>query len=150
MATASPWVSDWAWGLPLLILTIVAHVCAIVLTASALAKYRGLSAGEAWRFVVYVALAALASSAFIALEAGMWALLYLSVGALPAWRAAMLYSLSAITSYGHAPILLEDRWQMLGAIEAVNGAILFGLTTAFLFAAIQTVWPLPRDAHETL
>ena len=57
----------------------------------------------------------------------------------------MLYSVSAMTSYGHANVYLEDRWQLLGAIEAVNGVILFGLTTAFLFAAIQQLWPLRRD-----
>ena len=57
----------------------------------------------------------------------------------------MLYSLSAMTSYGHADVYLEDRWQLLGAIEAVNGLILFGLTTAFLYAAIHQVWPLRRD-----
>ena len=55
--------------------------------------------------------------------------------------AAMLYSLSAITSYGHTEIFLEDHWKLLGAIEAMNGLILFGLTTAFLFAAIELVRP---------
>ena len=56
-------------------------------------------------------------------------------------RTAMLYSLSAITSYGHSAIFLEERWKLLGAIEAMNGLILFGLTTAFLFAAIELVRP---------
>ena len=55
----------------------------------------------------------------------------------------MLYSVSAMTSYGD--VYLEDRWQLLGAIEAVNGVILFGLTTAFLYAAFRQVWPLRRD-----
>lgn len=97
------------------------------------------------RFVVFVALVALASAVYLGLEAAAWAGLYLWLGALPAWQAAMLYSLGAITSYGHAPIFLEDRWRLLGAIEAVNGLILFGLTTAFLYAAIHAVWPLRRD-----
>ncbi len=57
----------------------------------------------------------------------------------------MLYSLGAITSYGHADVYLADRWRLLSAIEAVNGLILFGLTTAFLYAAIHQVWPLRRD-----
>ena len=57
----------------------------------------------------------------------------------------MLYSLGAMTSYGHADVYLEDRWRLLGTIEAVNGLILFGLTTAFLYAAIHQVWPLRRD-----
>ena len=30
---------------------------------------------------------------------------------------------------------------MMGALEALNGMLLFGLTTAFLFAMIQRVLP---------
>jgi len=52
----------------------------------------------------------------------------------------MLYSLNAITSYGHTNLTLEDRWQLMGATEALNGTLLFGLSTAFLFAVIQKVW----------
>jgi hypothetical protein len=33
---------------------------------------------------------------------------------------------------------------MMGALEALNGMLLFGLTTALLFAMIQEVWPLAR------
>ena len=32
----------------------------------------------------------------------------------------------------------------MGAIEALNGIILFGLTTAFLFGMIVRVWPVGR------
>jgi hypothetical protein len=71
-------------------------------------------------------------------------MLFIGVGAQSNMHDAMLYSLEAITSYGHADIFLVDRWKLLGAIEAVNGLILFGLTTAFLFAAIQQAWPLRR------
>ena len=54
----------------------------------------------------------------------------------------MLYSINAMTSYGHTNLYLEDQWQMMGALEALNGMLLFGLTTAFLFAMIQRVWPI--------
>ena len=74
---------------------------------------------------------------YLALEAAAWAALYPWVGALSTWRGAMLYSLGAVTSYGHADVYLEERWRLLGTIEAVNGLILFGLTTAFLYAAIH-------------
>ncbi len=142
---ALSWVPDWSWGLPLLVLTVVAHVAAIVCTAQMLGLAGGSRSRGASRFVVFVAVAALASALYIGLEAAAWAGLYLWLGALPDWRDAMLYSLGAITSYGHAPIFLEDPWRLLGPIEAVNGLILFGLTTAFLYAAIHEVWPLRRD-----
>ena len=139
------WISDWAWGLPLLVLTVVAHVSAIVWTAKMLGLAGGSHSRKASRFITFVALAALASTLYLAIEAAAWAGLYLWVGALPDWRAAMLYSLGAMTSYGHAEVFLEDRWRLLGAIEAVNGLILFGLTTAFLYVAIHEVWPLRRS-----
>ena len=60
----------------------------------------------------------------------------------------MLYSLSAMTSYGHVGLYLERQWQMMGALEALNGMLLFGLTTAFLFAMIQRVWPIGSRARE--
>jgi hypothetical protein len=94
---------------------------------------------------VFVAIAALASAVYLAIEAAACAVLYLWLGALPAWAPAMLYSPEAITSFGHADVHLEEHWRLLGAIEAVNGLILFGLTTAFLFAAVQQVWLLWRD-----
>lgn len=61
---------------------------------------------------------------------------------MPNSKSAMLYSLSALASYGHANVFLTRRWQMLGALESLNGMLLFGLTTAFLFSMIQRVWPL--------
>jgi len=84
----------------------------------------------------------------VALSGMVWATAYVLLAALPDPRAGMLYSLSALTTYGHASALLPDHWKMLGALEALNGALLFGLTTAFLFAMIREVWSLGRGATE--
>ena len=64
-----------------------------------------------------------------------------ALGARPDFASAILYSLSAMTSYGHANLFLAKEWQLMGAIEALNGMMLFGLTTAFLFAVLQRHWP---------
>jgi hypothetical protein len=81
------------------------------------------------------------ATALHGLEGVIWALAYRRVGALPDYPTAMLYSISAITTYGHASSILADHWKMMGALEALNGMILFGLTTAFLFGMIQPLWP---------
>jgi hypothetical protein len=78
------------------------------------------------------------------LEGTLWAVAYRLLGALPDGRSAMLYSLSAMTTYGHANLFLKDHWQLMGALEALNGTLLFGLTTAFLFAMIREVWDIER------
>ena len=76
-----------------------------------------------------------------AFEGCIWAAAYRLLGALHDNRSAMLYSLGALTTYGHASINLESRWQLMGVLEALNGLILFGLTTAFLFTVMQKAWP---------
>jgi hypothetical protein len=81
------------------------------------------------------------------IEGAIWAAAYRFLDAVPDTRTAMLYSISAITSYGHANLYLKERWQMMGALEALNGMLLFGLTTAFLFAIIQRAWPLGGREH---
>jgi hypothetical protein len=58
--------------------------------------------------------------------------------------AARLYAIQrwAIDSGAAAAQIAGNIWQLLGALEALNGILLFGLTTAFMFAMIQQVWPL--------
>jgi hypothetical protein len=140
------WSSDWWWGLPLLVLTVVLHVCVFVLIVKALVLKVGPGKGVRTlaHFIVAIALTALGAAVLHSLEAAAWGILYIWVGAIPDVPTSMLYSLSAITSYGHSDIFLEDRWRLLGAIEAMNGLILFGLTTAFLFAAIDEVRSVRR------
>lgn len=137
------WSSDWLWGLPLLVFTVVFHVFIFVVMEKALARTinHGQQRRTLIRFIISVALIALGAATLHGIEAAAWASLYVGLGALPDESAALLYSMSAFTSYGHSAIYLEDRWKLLGAIEAMNGLILFGLTTAFLFAAIGTVRP---------
>jgi hypothetical protein len=135
------WANNWLWGLPLLVATVVVHVTAFMIMTKALVPEIAPSARKMVDFNVSVAVLALFAAILHSLEAFAWAFLYVYVGALPDLSRAILYSLGAITSYGHAPDFLAPDWQLLGAIEAVNGLILFGLTTAFFFAAIQNAWP---------
>jgi hypothetical protein len=139
------WGADWAWGLPLIVLTVVIHVFglalisqkAVLVFSHMTARYHPTAV-----FAVVMGTTTLLTTSLHALEAGIWSASYWFMGALPEYKSAMLYSLSAMTSYGHEGLFLESRWQLLGAIEALNGVLLFGLTTAFLFGMIQKVWSL--------
>ena len=44
--------------------------------------------------------------------------------------------------------LLHRPWQMMGALEAVDGMLLFGVSTAYLFAVMQVHWSM-LTAHAT-
>jgi hypothetical protein len=36
------------------------------------------------------------------------------------------------------------HWQLMGVLDALNGMILLGLTTAFLFAMLESTGPFQR------
>jgi len=95
-------------------------------------------------FALVMGAAVLLMTALHTIEGMAWAGAYVFLGAVPDAKSAMLYSLNAMTTYGHESVSLAPHWQMMGALEALNGMLLFGLTTAFLFAMIQEVWPRPR------
>ena len=146
------WHTDWAWSLPLIVMNVVVHVLGLGVINERIVWRLGNAVNRRHftaSFVVVMGAAALVVTALHALEASVWAAAYRLLGALPDNRSAMLYSVSAITSYGHAPIFLDPQWQMMGALEALNGMMLFGLTTAFLFKMIQDVWPLGRRIHRS-
>jgi hypothetical protein len=133
----APWGLDWAWGLPLIALTVMFHVSGLGLLKrlsdrfrQPLQRYPGSS----------VAAAALFLSVLHGLEATLWAGAFVWLSALPDLRSGELYSLNAITAFGHTDLTLERKWQLMGSLESLNGWILFGLSAAFLFTLVQNVW----------
>jgi hypothetical protein len=146
-AGAVTWEIDWLWGLPLIVMSVTIHVVGLMLIFREVIKIMSIAVVRrrfAPTFILVMGLVALLATVLHGLEATLWAAAYRLLDALPDNKSAMLYSLSAITSYGHASLFLESKWQLMGALEALNGTLLFGLSTAFLFAMIREVWDIER------
>ena len=43
---------------------------------------------------------------------------------------------------GASGLMLQRRWQMMGALEAVDGILLFGVSAAYIFAVMQAYWSM--------
>ena len=136
------WSADWAWGLPLIVVNVVIHVLGLGLIDQRVTR---LTTGTIMRrhptlgFALILGTTTLLATLMHGMEAGIWAVAYRLLDAMRDNRSAMLYSLNAMTSYGHENLALEGHWKLMGAIEALNGWLLFGLTTAFLFGMIEKV-----------
>jgi hypothetical protein len=143
------WRDDWAWGMGLIVLTVVIHVIGLGLINQGVGRaFHNMMERHhtTAMFALVMGTLTLLVTSLHALEAGIWAASYWILGALPDYKLAMLYSLNALTSYGHENLALEHRWQLMGAIEALNGWLLFGLTTAFLFGMMEKVGLLSRKS----
>ena len=139
----SPWSSDWVWSLPLIVATVTFHILGLGLLYQRLSFVLASKVNKHHPLIVLMLVVggtALFATVLHGLEGWMWAAAYVLLGALPDLKSATLYSLGAMTTFGHAEIKLELRWQLMGPLESLDGWILFGLTTAFLLAIIQNVW----------
>ena len=138
------WSNNWAWGLPLIVLTVLVHAFGLVVIRDRVVLELPLilrARRSSIVLAVLVTVTVLLLTVLHAVEAGAWAAAYVALGARPDFPSAMLYSLNAMTSYGHVNLYLAEHWRLMGAIEALNGMMLFGLSTAFLFAVLRDHWP---------
>jgi hypothetical protein len=148
----APWRADWVWGCPLIVVTVILHVLglgsiskkALLIHNNIKIRKHGISTTAS---ALLIGATTLLATILHGIEAAIWAVAYLFIGSLTDPKSAMLYSLGALTTYGHQSVYLEEHWRLLGTIEALNGWLLFGLSTAFLFFLIQEVSPKIRSSR---
>jgi voltage-gated potassium channel Kch len=73
----------------------------------------------------------------------LWALTYRALvppAELATLEAAVYFSFVTFTTLGYGDITLSEGWRLLSGIEAMNGILLVGWSTAVLFAVVQRIW----------
>ena len=76
----------------------------------------------------------------IVIEIWIWAILYMGIGAFNDLETALYFSTSSFTTVGFGDVVLGKDWRMLGSIEATNGFIMFGWSTAFIFEIVSQTY----------
>jgi hypothetical protein len=118
--------------------TIVIHgfvVHTIVMTLRRNLK-RGVLGMRIWVNMTFVVTATLLALAGHLAGIALWAFALDVSGAVANISAAVFSSAGSYTTSG-SDIVLPEKWKLLGPLEAVCGMLMFGLSTAFIFAVIQ-------------
>jgi hypothetical protein len=147
-------VESWIWGLALVALTVAIHAAGVAAMALATESVRIRIEGFHLElrhvfaiFVILVTVVALLLALLHGIEAELWAVTYYRLHALDSPGDAILYSVDSLTTRGASGLDLQKRWRMMGALEAAEGVLLFGVSTAFVFAVMQAYWPLITARH---
>ena len=141
-------LASWTLGLSLIVLTIAIHTTGVVMMAFGLEtrirvrvdKHKHDPRRAIPAVIGHIAAVALILAALHGLGSVLWASAYRWLGAFGSFTDASVYSLGTMTTFEIPALVLPSRWRMLGALEAVNGVLLFGISTAFIFAVIQAYW----------
>src|SRR5262249_4444612 len=70
-------------------------------------------------------------------QIALWALAFLLCGEVGDFEKAFYLSAQNYTTLCYGGILLAERWRLLDPLEAMNGPLFFGLSTAVLFAVMS-------------
>lgn len=81
-------------------------------------------------------------------EINIWAITYYSLGLLSDFRTALEFSMGSYTTNGSLGIQLPVAWRLLGQFEAITGALLVGLSTAFLFLLVHKMFDIRHIASQ--
>lgn len=70
-------------------------------------------------------------------EIALWAGLFVICGEFKSFELAYYHSAVNYTTLGYGDLIMTPRWKLLGPLEAADGALMFGVSTAMIFAVAQ-------------
>lgn len=85
-------------------------------------------------------------------EIWLYALVYWRLDLLPTLEQSLYFSTSAYSTLGETGAILPIPWRIVGVLEGINGMLLIGWSTAFLFQILEHLMgagsdhPLPKGA----
>jgi hypothetical protein len=148
----STWDASWAWSLALIAVTIAIHLVGVGVIVTAIERFRlrlvkshaSYLGGTPATISVIVGVA-LVLAILHGIESMIWAVAYVRLGAFASPADAALYSVDSMTTRGSSGLIAAREWRMMGAIEAGDGMLLFGISTAFLFYVMLRLWKIDAE-----
>jgi hypothetical protein len=98
---------------------------------------RGYTEWGFWKSVALMMIVMLITTAAHLIQIALWAGVLLTSGQIPTFEEAFYFSAGNYTSIGYGAVVLSEPWRLLGPLETINGLLLFGLSTALLFAVMS-------------
>jgi hypothetical protein len=119
--------------------TIVVHALAVSATLSLFRRERKLGRAGAGALIDLAIVAQAMAFAFVAhlIEIALWAVLLVIIGEFQEFGNAFYHSAVNYTSLGYGDLLMTPSWRLLGPLETANGMLMFGVSTAMVFAVMQ-------------
>jgi Ion channel len=70
------------------------------------------------------------------IQFAVWAGLFVSLGEFESFNTAFYHSTVNFSSLGYGDIVMGEEWRLLGALEACNGVLMFGLSGGTILAVM--------------
>jgi hypothetical protein len=71
------------------------------------------------------------------LQITIWGWLFIACGEFKEFATAFYHSVVNFSTLGYGDLVMSEKRRILGALEAANGVLMFGLTTSILFLVLN-------------
>ena len=126
-------------ALPAILATIVIHGWA-VLAVVHLVRHEerfGRAGIRFWRDLLIVSGVILLALLAHLIEVVIWGLVFERCGQFSQLSTAIYHSAVNYTSLGYGDVVMSATWRFLGPLETADGMVMFGVSTAMIFAVIE-------------
>ena len=128
-------------------IAIHAIVMAVVLRVALAVSERATSRQSFQLVAVMIATVSVLMAAHI-VEVAVWALAYRMVDIAPPGTDLLYFAFVNYTTLGYGDVTPVARWHLLGPMTAMNGVLLFGWSTAVIFAVLRRTM-MTSHAYDT-
>ena len=127
-----------AVGASAVLCTIFIHALAVGATVNFVRHEKRLGRAGAGLWIDLRIVVLVMSFAFVAhlIEITLWAVLFVICGEFQEFGIAYYHSAVNYTTLGYGDVIMTPSWKLLGPLEAADGALMFGVSTAMIFAVI--------------
>jgi len=73
-------------------------------------------------------------------QIAIWAALFMYVGEFSDFMTAFYHSAVNFASLGYGDIVMSEEWRLLGALEASNGVLMFGLSAGTMLSVMTNLF----------
>ncbi len=96
-----------------------------------------------WATIRLLARTATALTLLLFSEAVLWALLFVALSddtGIRTFQDALYFSLATFSTVGYGDVTIAGPWRLLAGIEAMNGVLLLGWSTATFYSIVNFIW----------
>jgi Ion channel len=131
-------ITPLAVGAGAVLCTIFIHALALGATVNFFRRESKLGRTGLSHLVDFTIVVLVMSFAFVAhiVEVAIWAWLFIICGEFQEFGAAYYHSAVNYTTLGYGDVIMSPSWKLLGPLEAADGSLMFGVSTAMVFAVI--------------
>jgi hypothetical protein len=141
MPTASPpaILVPLALGLAATLCTVIVHAFAMqaIIRFARREQRLGYAGRSFLHNVAIVASAIVLAFGAHLIEIAIWGAGFELCGEFQGFAAAFYHSAENYTTLGYGDLVMSAQWKLLGPLEAADGMLMFGVSTALVFAVIQ-------------